>query len=237
MKPYIDETADVADCELADDAKIWKNVHLRSCKVESHVNIGDFSRIENSIFHEHVDVYRNAMIYNSEMERYTFCSKNFVSWHAQIGAFCSLSWNVSIGGANHDYNRLTTHPFLYASQFGLNGEHAGYERFNEDCIIGNDVWLGSGVVVLRGVHIGNGAVVGANAVVTKDVEPYTIVAGVPAKPIKKRFPDSVISELQNLEWWNLPAEIIRKNYELFNQTPNSEMIDKLKKIVRENMQR
>ncbi|MBQ9229395.1 MAG: CatB-related O-acetyltransferase [Eubacterium sp.] len=157
------------------------------------------------------------MLFHVSLGRYTYTGKNFTAWHCQIGSFCSISWNVSIGGANHDYSRITTHAFLYSGDFGLLGDEAPlYDRFTDQCVIGNDVWIGCGATVCRGVTVGDGAVIAAGAVVTHDVAPYTIVAGVPAKPIKKRFSDDVIDLLLQSQWWTLPADVIRQNAALFS---------------------
>ena len=108
-----------------------------------------------------------------------------------------------------------------------------YNRFEDDCIIGNDVWIGCNACICRGVRVGNGAVIGAGAVVTHDVEPYTIVAGVPAKVIKKRFSDDIIEILQKCNWWDLPAEVIKSNVQLFGAVPTVEIAEKIYSISKE----
>ena len=231
MSAYIDETATVIGSELSDDAKIWKSVFLKNCKIAEHVNIGDFTRAENSEFGEYVSLQRNNLIYNSQVGRRTYTGKNTTMWHVEIGSFCSISWNVGIGGANHDYTRLTTHAFLYSPYMGLMNENdCGYDRFQEPCKIGNDVWIAANAVVCRNVIVGDGAVIGAGAVVTKDVEPYAIVAGVPAKPIKKRFDDKTIERLLKIKWWELDDSVIKENFELFNAVPTAESLDRLEEI-------
>ena len=172
------------------------------------------------------------MIYHSEIGDFSYVGRNFTSWHARIGKFCSISWNVSIGGANHDYNRITQHAFLYASQFGIlePGKEQGYNRFNTECEIGNDVWIGCNSVICRNVHIGDGVVIGAGSVVTKDVEPYTIVGGVPAKVIKERCSKELAYRLQRTEWWNLPVAVIKANFDLFNQMITKESVEKIEAL-------
>nr|WP_246566018.1 CatB-related O-acetyltransferase [Tissierella simiarum] len=99
------------------------------------------------------------------------------------------------------------------------------------CIIGNDVWIGSNAVILRGVKVGNGAVIGAGAIVTKDVEPYSIVVGNPARVIKKRFSEQIIESLEKIQWWNWSKEIIRKNLDLvYSSTVDEHVINKLMEI-------
>ncbi|HIQ81017.1 MAG TPA: CatB-related O-acetyltransferase [Candidatus Scatavimonas merdigallinarum] len=162
------------------------------------------------------------MIYSSCIGRYTYTGRNFTAWHCTVGGFCSVSWNVSIGGANHDYTKTTTHAFLYSPDFGMlpEGHAPGYNRFKEKCVIGNDVWIAANACICRGVTVGDGAVVAAGAVVTKDVDPYTIVAGVPAKPVRKRFSEDIIAVLQKSKWWNYPEKVIKEHFDLFNCTPD-----------------
>lgn len=231
MEAYIDETAKVIETETGEDSKIWKNTFVKNCRIGSRVNIGDFTRTEDSAFADNVSIQRNALIYSSSFGKYSYTGKNFTAWHADIGAFCSISWNVGIGGANHDYTRVTTHSFLYSPYMGLTGENEIlYDRFATPCKIGNDVWIGANAVICRDVTIGDGAVVGAGAVVTKSVEPYTIVTGVPAKPIKKRFDDKTIERLLKIRWWEFDDETIRSNFELFARTPTGEVLDKLEQL-------
>lgn len=213
---YVDDSAVLRNVEAKQGAKIYKNTFLSDCKLEEGVSIGDFTRAENCEFGEESLIQRNGMLYTVKFGRLSYTGKNFTAWHCEIGSFCSISWNVSIGGANHDYTRVTTHSFLYSDDFGLMGEHEGYDRFSEPCVIGNDVWIAANACICRGVTIGDGAVIAAGAVVTHDVEPYTIVAGVPARPIKKRFDDNVISLLLKSRWWELPGAVIREHFDLFN---------------------
>ncbi|EKO3576514.1 CatB-related O-acetyltransferase [Vibrio metschnikovii] len=100
-----------------------------------------------------------------------------------------------------------------------------YDRYSESVIIGNDVWIAAGAVITRGIKIGDGAVIGANAVVTKDVPPYAIVAGIPAKVIKYRFTPEIIQRLLDIQWWNWEEIKIKENFTLFSEQPT---LDNLK---------
>ena len=113
-------------------------------------------------------------------------------------------------------NSLSTYPFpIFFEEWGLDVKDITSAWDNKgDIVIGNDVWIGYEAVIMAGVTIGDGAIIGARAVVTKDVPPYTIVGGVPAKQIRKRFSDETISELLNLKWWDWPIEKISRNIEL-----------------------
>lgn len=212
----------------APTAKIYKSTRVEDTVLGEYVTVGDFSRLGGCRLDEHVALQRNNMLYGVTMGRYSYTGRNTTAWHADIGSFCSISWNVSIGGADHDYSRLTTHTFLYSDMFGLLPEgESGYDRFAAPCVIGHDVWIAANACICRGVTVGTGAVIGAGAVVTHDVEPYTVVAGAPARPIRRRFSDHIIARLLESRWWELPAQAIRENFHLFNAAPSDESLDEL----------
>jgi len=125
----------------------------------------------------------------------------------RIGKFCSIASGVTILlGGEHRADWVTTYPFnvLFAEAARI----PGHPSTKGDVVIGNDVWVGRNVTILSGVTVGNGAVIGACSLVTKSVEPYTIVGGNPAKPIRRRFSDPVIEDLQRLAWWDWPHDLI-----------------------------
>lgn len=95
---HVDETATVVDSEMKGGAGVWKHAFVKNCFLEKFSSIGDFTRTEDSAFGEHVQIQRNGLIYSSSFGRRTYTGKNFTCWHASIGAFCSISWNVSLGG-------------------------------------------------------------------------------------------------------------------------------------------
>ena len=228
---YIDETAVTKNVILSETSKIWKNTFVCDTKIGENSIIGDFSRVQNCVLKENVSIQRNSLMFNTTMGDYSYVGKNFTSWYANIGKFCSISWNVSIGGANHDYERVTSHAFLYSPQFGfLHNDEIGYDRFTDNCTIGNDVWIGCHAVICRNVSIGDGAVIAAGAVVTKDVPPYAIVAGVPAKIIKYRYKKIYIERLQKIKWWNFPVEVIKDNFEIFNSKIDEKVLYELEKL-------
>lgn len=224
---FVHDTACIKNVVGEDNSKIYKECRVENTCLKEFSTIGDYSRIFNCNLEEHVAIQRNALIYDSCFGRYTYTGRNLTVWHSEIGAFCSISWNVSIGGANHDYNRVTTHAFLYSEEYNMFNENPGYNRFEDSCIIGNDVWIGANSCICRGVTVGDGAVIAAGAVVTHDIEPYTIVGGVPARPIKKRFSDEICFLLQKTKWWELPYKTIKNNFELFNSVPTKESVKKI----------
>jgi virginiamycin A acetyltransferase len=138
---------------------------------------------------------------------------NFTGDKLIIGKFCIIASGVEfiMNGANHLVNALSTYPFAI---FGNGWQEAMTGReypFKGNIEIGNDVWIGYKAVIMAGVKIGDGAIIGAYSVVTKDVEPYAIVGGNPAREIRKRFPEEVIRELLEIQWWNWDKEKLTRH--------------------------
>lgn len=160
--------------------------------------------------------------YNDFVNDPTLFEKNNVLYHypinhdkLKIGKYCSLAYGVRFlfNSANHNMDSLSTYPFpLFYEQWGLDRKDVSDSWSNKgNIVIGNDVWIGYEAVIMAGVTVGDGAIIGARALVTKDVSPYTIVGGIPAKPIKKRFSEQIISKLLEIEWWNWSEERIANN--------------------------
>lgn len=146
-----------------------------------------------------------------------------------IGKFCAIAKDVKfiMNGANHKMNCITTYPF---SIFGNGWEKVMPQitdlPFKGDTVIENDVWIGYDSIIMPGIHIGNGAIIATRSVVTKNIEPYTIVGGNPAKIIKKRFDDPIIELLQHIQWWNWDTKKITAHLDILTNGN----IDQLKKL-------
>lgn len=159
-------------------------------------------------------IYTENLAYNmrENMLKYSYMGENCYIYHPEtkIGKYTSIAHNVIIGAGQHPLHWLSTHPFAWQGyNFMLKNK---INRINwqayKPVIVGNDVWIGINTVIMDGVKIGDGAVIAANAVVTKDIPPYQVWGGVPAKFIKQRFDDTTIEELVSLKWWDLDNEML-----------------------------
>ena len=226
---YIDPSAKIQKSNISESARVYKNVDIRISTIADKSIVGDFCRVEKSELAYLTQLYPNGIMYESKLGEYSYVQKNGSIWYTSIGKYCSISWNVSIGGGEHDFHKVTSHSILYAPAYGF-VEEPLYNRFSNSCVIGNDVWIGAGASILRGVTVGDGAVIGAGAIVTKDVDPYSIVAGGPAKKIGQRCNDNLINRMLELKWWNWPSEIIKSNIALFNTEISEKTVASLEDI-------
>ncbi|GAJ38348.1 putative acetyltransferase [Parageobacillus caldoxylosilyticus NBRC 107762] len=227
--------SNVIDSIISRNSKVYRGCSIVKSKMEENTFAGDGSKLD----HSHLERYARAGKYNHlyfvKVGKHTYTGQDTVIMHTRIGAFTSISWGVTIGAAEHDFSRITSHTFLYNPYDELNNGVTYYNRFKEECEVGNDVWIGANSTILRGVTIGDGAVVGANSIVTKSVPPYAVVAGNPARIIKYRFDEKIIERLLRIQWWTLDDDIIKKNCHLFAESPSNAVLDKLEEIV--NQQR
>jgi len=154
----------------------------------------------------HAVLFRNVALLNSTIERYSYIQANSSIYNTQIGPFCSIASNVTIGLASHPTHLVSTNPVFYDNTQPLPFFFTQSKQFDQilpRTIICADVWIGQGAMIKAGITVGVGAVIGTGAVVTKDVAPYSIVAGVPAREIKKRFDDITCQRLVDSKWWEL----------------------------------
>lgn len=214
------------------DVKIYKGVRIINSDIGDNTTLGDFSRVTNSSLSGYNRIDRNALVYYSTLDKYTYMGSNSVIMHSNIGKFCSISWGVTIGPANHDYKKISSHDFLYNDFYKIKpiDEKPVYDRFLNNTVIGNDVWIGTGVTVLNGVRIADGAVIGANTIVTKDVPSYAIYVGNPGRIIGYRFDKEIISELLSLKWWDLSHENLKNCFGAFKEDDIASAIKKLRKL-------
>lgn len=181
-----------------------QTIYLKHAITNPNVIVGDYT-MYNDFINDPTQFEKNNILYH-----YPINHDRLI-----IGKFCSIACGAKFlfNSANHTLSSLSTYPFpLFFEEWDLDKKSVADAWDNKgDIIIGNDVWIGYEAVVLSGVTIGDGAIIGTRAVVTKDVPPYTIVGGVPATPIRKRFSDKTIDMLLQMQWWNWPKNRIAAN--------------------------
>lgn len=197
---------------MADVRKIYprsgdkETVYLKNVILNPNIIVGDYTMYHDTI-NDPKDFKTNNVLYQYPINRDKL----------KIGKFCSIACGTKFlfNSANHALDSLSTYPFpSFFEEWNLEREKVTDAWDNRgDIVIGNDVWIGYEAVILSGVTIGDGAIIGTRAVVTKDVPPYTIVGGIPAKPIRKRFDEKVIEALLKIKWWDWTEEKIARNIE------------------------
>lgn len=164
-----------------------QEIYVKPTLKNPNITVGDFTYIADSDFESHVS------------HHYDWNNDKLI-----IGKFCQIAAGVEfvMNGANHQMNAVTTFPFYTLDGWNMDPPEKANLPLKGDTIIGNDVWIGQNAVILPGVHVGDGVIIGANSIVGSDIEPYTIVAGNPAKPLRKRFDDELIVLLLKFKWWD-----------------------------------
>jgi len=197
---------------------IWIKTKYQYEKKYPTLNLGYLTRLSNVTFAKYNWTSENVILDNVKLGDFSYVSSNSVILETTIGKFCSIGPNVQTAPGKHPTRTfVSTHPALFSNpdycqkNFFEKDHHNPYRHVE----IGNDVWVCANAVIADGVKIGDGAIIGANSVVTSDVEPYSIVGGVPARLIRFRFEKEEINFLLNLKWWDKSIEWIEQNKEQF----------------------
>ena len=202
-----------AGCSIGRHTRISRSDLGVMCKINKHV------KIKQSFLSGYNSIGSGVRLKQASLGLYSYIANNTSLKNVEIGNFCSIGPNVKNHLGNHPTQVfVSTHPAFYSpnSPTGAFVKELYFEEFGKDVSIGNDVWIGAESLLMDGVNIGNGAVVATRSVVTKDVPPYAIVGGVPAKFIRYRFDEETISLLEQSQWWDRDLEWIQENISLFH---------------------
>lgn len=191
--------------------------YVKPTVTRTNIIVGEFTYFSDEDFESHVT------------HHYDFNGDKLI-----IGKFCQIAAGVNfiMNGANHQMNAVSTFPFYIFNGWQQEAPPMSEMPLKGDTVVGNDVWIGQNATILPGVRIGDGAIIGANSTVGSDVEPYTIVAGNPARVIRKRFDDELIEVLEEVKWWDLPADEINELIPVLSCSDLEKVKRKLRELIK-----
>lgn len=171
------------------------------------------AKLSNTLLGNYCVIFENTILINSSIGNHSYVQRNARIVNAHVGKFCSIAADVSIGPGLHKMDAASTHPSFYLKNTPLKKTFSKTDMIIPGKLtkIGSDVWIGEKAILLDGIKVGNGAIIAAGSVITKDVEDYSIVGGIPAKHIRFRFEDQVIKKLLKVEWWNQSEDWLSNN--------------------------
>lgn len=184
--------------------------------------------VANSTLGRYTEIQERSRLDEAEFGDYSYIMQDGSIWCATIGKFVNIAAAVRINATNHPTWRPTLHHFTYRAPMYWDGAEPDYDLFawrrQNRVTIGHDVWIGHGATILPGVTVGNGAVIGAGAVVARDVDPYTIVGGVPAKLIRARFTSAIGEAMDRVAWWDWDHDRLRRALDDFRHLSAEEFL-------------
>ncbi|MBC7388153.1 MAG: antibiotic acetyltransferase [Opitutaceae bacterium] len=234
-KAIIDSGGKLIDSEVGSNYNQGKETICVSIKSGISCRISEQSVITSSKLGSFVSIGQRSVMHQCTIGNHSYFAQEVLAYHVSIGNFCSIGPRVIFGHGDHPANRLSTSPEFYTQASASGHSFVSNNSFEEfaPITIGHDVWIGANAYIKHGVTIGNGAIVAAGAVVNKDVEPYCIMGGVPAKKIKERFSTEIIAMLLQLKWWDWSDDKIKKNSFLFENVPENLLFSKIENILNE----
>jgi len=207
----------ILDSTFHGNTTIGRDCYLEGAELRGNNSIGASGYLKRVEMAFQSVLYERVRVFDTMVGSFSYVASESLLFRAAIGRFCSIGPRAILGHGEHPSHLISTHPVFFSThkQCGVSFAKDPID-FDEmkDIVIGNDVWIGGGAYIKNGVVIGDGAVVGAGAVVTKNVEPYAIVAGVPARVIRYRFSESDIDRIRALEWWNLEPQLLEQGAEI-----------------------
>ncbi|MFG6594836.1 chloramphenicol acetyltransferase [Sulfitobacter sp. 1A13368] len=186
--------------------------------------------VTDTQFGRYVEIGRATRLAHSKIGDYSYCDRWCDIANTQVGKFSNIAASVRIGATDHPMEKASLHHFHYRAGDYFDGAEDDADWFalrrSRRTVIGHDTWLGHGAQIRPEVTIGNGAVVAGGAIVTRDVAPYMIVAGIPAKPLRRRFPESIAARMEELAWWDWPHDRLHASLKNFQTLPAEAFLEK-----------